>query len=87
MAYSYQEERAFVFTEAGQEMLMRVNDRADRLIAQSGVVTLEKLIQGETGSSWSMMACVDRLVEMGRLKEVSYNAPAAQFRIFRKDRG
>jgi hypothetical protein len=37
-----------------------------------------------TGCTWFMMACVDRLVELGEIKEVLRDNIAGQYRIFVK---
>ncbi len=70
MAYSYATEKNKLFTEECQGMFLSIRDRAYRLISQSGAATMSKLISNETGDSWTMMACVDRLVELGELFEV-----------------
>ena len=70
MAYSYATEKNKLFTEENQGMFLSVRDRACRLTSQSGAATMGKLISGETGDCWTMMACVDRLVELGELFEV-----------------
>lgn len=83
MAYSYATERSCVFTEDGQVMFLKVRDRAKELLAQAGAVRCDKLIAAAgSGSSWNMLACVDRLVELGELREVSQSNCAGQHRIF-----
>jgi len=68
--YNYQAERPFVFTEEGQVMFLKIRDTAKLLLDKSGAVSCARLISGCTGSSWSMLACVDRLVELRELAEV-----------------
>ena len=70
MSYSYQEQRANVFTEDGQVMFLRIRDEAKRLLEESGAVTCGKLMVG-SGDSWVMLACIDRLVELGELRRVT----------------
>lgn len=83
MAYDYKTERANVFTEDGQIMFLKIRDTAKRLIKDAGVVTAEKLMRGLSGSSWTMLACMDRLIEIGELHEVPNTlSPAGQHRIF-----
>jgi hypothetical protein len=79
--YQYATERPYVFTEGGQVQFLSIRDRCTRLINEAGAVTLGKAISGEVGSVWSMMACVDRLVELNYLREVPTTG-AAQDRIF-----
>lgn len=83
MAYAYDIQRPSLFTENGQVMFLKVRDNAKRLIEQAGAARLQEMIQGVTGDTWDMLACVDRLVELGELREVT--APcsvAGQHRIF-----
>ena len=71
MGYSYLTEKAEIFTEDGQVMFLRIRDHARKLLEVSGAVTGGKLLAaGGTGSSWTMMACVDRLCELGELRKV-----------------
>jgi hypothetical protein len=70
MPYSYATERPNVFTELGQRMFLQIRDTAKELIAKSGAASCGKIISGCTGDSWHMLACVDRLVELGEIFEV-----------------
>lgn len=73
--YSYASERA---------------SHARKLIRESGAAMLARIIEGaSSGDSFMMLACVDRLVEIGDLREVVYdaeNVPASR-RIFVWGRG
>ncbi len=83
MSYSYRAEREFVFSEEGQELFLNIRDQTHRLTKAAGAVTLEAAIRGFSGDTFQMMACVDRLVEIGELKEVQHNDPSvSQSRIF-----
>jgi hypothetical protein len=82
MSYDYQTQRANVFTEDGQKMFLAIRDKANELLAKSEAVTSGKLLC-TTGDTWDMMACVDRLVELGELLEVpNPHSRAGQHRIF-----
>lgn len=86
MAYSYQTERPKLFTDEGQQMFLAVRDNANRLLASAGAVRMDKAIGVVTGDSWQMLACVDRMVELGELRELT-NIPvspyvAGQYRVF-----
>lgn len=71
MGYVYSEQRAKVFLEETQPMFLKIRDAAKRLIAESGAVTAGKLIQhAGSGDSWTMLACIDRLAEIGELHPV-----------------
>ncbi len=81
--YEYAAERAAIFTEDGQAMFLKIRDNADRLILNAGAARMLEIMKGVTGDSWGMLACVDRLVELGELREVtSPNSVAGQHRIF-----
>lgn len=82
MPYTYADYRHEVFTEDGQVLFLEIRDRAQALIKQSGAAQCGAIIQGSTGDTWKMLACVDRLVELGELREIEYGECAGQHRIF-----
>lgn len=83
MAYDYTVERPKLFTEEGQRALLAVADAADRLIAASGAVMMENLLRSGSSNDWMMIAAVDRLVELGRLREiVQPEGTWGQYRVF-----
>lgn len=84
MPYSYEAQRANLFTEEGQRMFLKIRDAAKELIAKAGVVRMDKLMgQAGGGDSWDMLACADRLVELGELVEIPNTVcRAGQHRIF-----
>lgn len=83
MSYRYAEQRPHVFTEEGQVMFLAIRDKAKELVARSGAVTSGKLMGCTTGDAWHMLACIDRLVELGELVEVPNTVSGAgQHRIF-----
>lgn len=82
MSYQYEVERAKIFTEENQEMFITIRENAVSMIRHSGCATLGKLISKVTGDSFTMMACVDRLVELKTIREVDYGPCTGQNRIF-----
>lgn len=82
--YSYAEQRKNVFTEDGQLMFLKIRDRAKMFLADAGACTASALMKGlGGGDSWSMLACIDRLVELKELVEVTNTQSAwAQHRVF-----
>ena len=83
MVYSYTAERPFVFTEEGQVMFLKIRDKTKALFEQAGAARCQEIISGVCGSSWSMLACVDRLVELGEMREVTAaDSVAGQHRVF-----
>jgi len=84
MPYDYQIERPWIFTEQGQVMFLEIRDKINKLLGLSGAFTLIKAINNTTtGSTWSMIACVDRLVEIKELYELTTNG-GGQNRVFVK---
>lgn len=79
--YNYNELKPNLFTEENQRRFLAIRDNIARHLKLSGAVTMGKAIAAEGGDSWINMACVDRLVELGELREVPTNG-AAQDRIF-----
>lgn len=82
--YNYQKEKQKVFTEEGQLMFMQIRDNVKKLLEQSGAVMLDNAIRVVTGDSWLMLACIDRIVELGEIREIPQDNPAGQHRIFAK---
>jgi len=75
MSYEYEKENKYVFTDKGQIHFLHIRDLAHKLLKQSGAVREDKLLVLAPGvgaaSNWEMLACIDRLVEIGEIKEVS----------------
>lgn len=85
MPYEYQHNRQDVFTEAGQVMFLKIRDNANRLVALAGAAQFQEIVRDVSGDSWTMLACVDRLVELGELREwTGYGYVPGQYRIFVK---
>lgn len=83
--YDYETEKPYIFTEQGQVQFLSIRDNAQKLLKSAGAATMERLISGQTGISWQMMACVDRLVELRELIEIPNPiSRAGQHRIFIK---
>ena len=82
--YEYQEQRAAIFTEDGQKMFLGIRDGTHALLKKSGAVTMGRAMSsGEGGGdSWATMACVDRLVELGEIREIPQERCAGQDRVF-----
>lgn len=83
MGYNYATQRSRIFTEDGTTMLLKIRDQTKALIAKAGVARSDKMMAGCTGDVWDMLACIDRLVEMGEILEVANTlSRAGQHRIF-----
>ena len=80
--YNYQEIKPSLFTEQGQVMFLKVRDNVQELLKTAGAVRMQEAISGCTGSSWDMLACVDRLVELKEIREITGDDVAGQHRVF-----
>lgn len=81
--YEYSVERHFVFTEEGQVMFLKIRNRVNDLLDVAGAVrVIEILKQGPSGDTWQQMACIDRLVELEEILEVTDGHIAFQDRVF-----
>lgn len=83
--YKYEEQRQWVFTESGQVQFLAIRDKVGNLLKLAGAVSMERAISGQSGGSWEMMACVDRLVELGEIYELTpTDSVPGQYRVFVK---
>lgn len=83
--YDYKEIKPNIFTEEGQVMFLTIRDNVNKLLEKAGAVSMFSAFSECTGDSWQMMACVDRLVELGEIKEVPRGEDCpGQYRIFVK---
>jgi hypothetical protein len=82
MSYSYPAQRHEVFTEDGQVMFLQIRDTAKRLLALAGAVCVSKLLHGVAGNTWTQLACVDRLEELGELERVDNGRCATQDQVY-----
>ncbi len=83
MSYSYQIERPKLFTEEGQVMFIAIRDNAKMLFKQAGCARANEMMRGVNGDCWLMMACMDRLIELKEMREVTApNSVMGQHRVF-----
>ena len=83
MSYSYQAERPWLFTEEGQVCLLKTRDNAFRLLEQAGAFEIFKALKDVGyGDTFKAMALVDRLVELGDLREITGPNVWGQHRVF-----
>ena len=83
--YHYEEQKHSLFTDKGQRLFIAVRDSIKQKIKISGAITMMKAMELPEGigaiSGWELMACVDRMVELGELRELPTTGPA-QNRVF-----
>lgn len=81
MSYDYQQQRAGLFTEAGQGKFLEIRDKVKALLETAGAFRQSEAFKGVSGDSWENMACLDRLVELGEIVELRREC-WAQYRVF-----
>lgn len=83
--YDYLTEKPKIFLEENQEDFLNVMENIESCIKYSGCVTMGKAIKNICGCVWLQMAYVDRLVEIGKIREVEQGGyVTGQMRIFIK---
>lgn len=84
MPYDYTKERHNVFTDEGQKMFLKIRDRTQMLIKISGACTIEKIIDGKgiLGDTFIMLACIDRLEELGEIRKIHRDGVSTQRQIY-----
>ena len=80
--YKYEEQKQKLFTEEGQIMFLKIRDNIYKLLSTAGAVSMGCAIRRVSGDSWDMLACVDRLIELGEILEIKQKGVAGQYRIF-----
>lgn len=67
--YAYEAEKPKIFTDSGQMMFLAIMDASNSLLKEAGAFREAELLKKAkcTGDSWQMMACIDRLVELGKI--------------------
>ena len=83
MSYNYQTEKPKIFTEQGQKNFLKVRDHVHKMLKESGAFTMEKALVGISGDSWTQLAYVDRLVELGEIREINQEGYVpGRYRVF-----
>ncbi|KKN96786.1 hypothetical protein LCGC14_0164300 [marine sediment metagenome] len=84
MAYEYETLKPQLLTDDGQRMFIQGRDEVLKLMPnRSDSVLMGRALDFfKAGDSWLKMACVDRMVEIGDLHEISGDNVVAQHRVF-----
>jgi hypothetical protein len=83
--YNYQVEKKRLFIEANQVYFLEFRDKAKQMIKECGAFRLDKLMSAVKGmpDTWLLLACVDRLLELGDLIELKREAETvSQYKIY-----
>lgn len=83
--YRYEDLKNRLFDDEGQRMFLKVRDFVHETLATAGAIRMsEAMSAAGGGDSWTMLACVDRLVELGEIREIPQDGVASQHRVFVK---
>lgn len=82
MSYNYELEKPKIFTEQGQRDFLKVRDRVHKLLTDAGAFMMFSALKDVSGDAWLMMAYVDRMVELGEIREITPPTVAGQHRVF-----
>ncbi len=86
MSYVYEEQKPELFTDDGQRTFIQVRDHVKELLKSAGAFRMQEGIGGASGDSWLLMACIDRMVELEEIREITWRPVqgtiAGQHRMF-----
>lgn len=82
--YDYKDLKSKIFTDEGQKEFLKVRDNVFSLLAKSGAVSMDKAMSAVTGDTWTSMSYVDRMVELGEIREINIPNAMGQHRVFIK---
>jgi len=84
--YDYKKEKKKLFTDEGQKLFLRMRDHINKLLIISGAARVQEMMKNECAESWTMLACIDRLVELGEIREINQNTKIpTQYEIYVKN--
>lgn len=70
--YNYEKEKPEIFTEKGNEIFLKIRDNVFKILKLKGLINMSDAIKSCSGSNWFLMACIDRMVELGEIQEVVF---------------
>lgn len=82
MSYNYQAERSSLFTEKGCCDFIKIRDNTFELLELAGAVRIREATQGIGGSTFFQHACMDRMIEMKEIREMTGPNACGQDRVF-----
>lgn len=82
MPYNYEAEKHKIFTDVGQREFLKVRDRAKHLLDEAGAFMMFAALKDVSGSAWELRAYLDRLVELGEIREITNVDYMGQNRVF-----
>ncbi len=82
--YIYETEKPGLFTEIGQVTFLTIRDKTKELIKTAGSARAQEMMNAaKSGNTWLFLACIDRMVELGEIREITNpEKVVAQHRVF-----
>lgn len=81
--YIYEDYKSYPCSEEGQAQFLSIRDRVLNTVKRTGCISMNAATAGEVGLNFKHLACVDRLVELGEIREIENPySRAGQHRIF-----
>ena len=81
--YKYYDIKPNILTDEGQRLFLKIRDKTQKLLKESGSARSQEMMTGNSGSSWDFLACIDRMVELGEIREITKQGEVAgQHRVF-----
>lgn len=82
MCYDYLNQKAVLFTDDGSRLFLKVRDKVHHHLKEGGAFKMDATFSIGAASHWDLLACVDRLVELGEIREITPPDVAGQDRVF-----
>ena len=81
--YRYADLKDELFTDEGQKTFLKIRDAVHKILVIAGAVRMQEVMSAAgVGDSWVTQACVDRLVELGEIREITQTDVMGQHRVF-----
>lgn len=83
--YNYEKQKERLFTDEGQRLFVAFRDHVLTLLKKSGAVRMQEIsLPPGIGAAdgWDLIACADRMVELGDMRELTGPNVAGQHRVF-----
>ena len=80
--YSYLDNRYKLWTDEGQRDFLQVRDNVAKLLHEAGAFMMCYAWGDVPGDSFELLMYVDRLVELGEIREITGKGVAGQCRVF-----
>ena len=82
MSYNYEDHREALFTDQGQRDVITMLQHVESTLEVSGAIRMQEALSSLVDASWHAVACVDRLHELGLIREIPQECTLLQNRVF-----